>query len=112
MRISSESRNMKPSLQFLQINRGGEARPSTRTGASLPKTDYQFQASSVDFSRGGGRNGKGKPSFRGISANYFNSEARSHFAVEAVLFAIIVLTAAVPVIDGVRGLAQFVYGIL
>ena len=102
---------MKPSLQFIQINRRGEGRPSTRTGASLPKTDYQFQASSVDFS-GGGRNGKGKPSIRGISANYFNSEARSHFAVEAILFAILVLLAAVPVIDGVRGLAQFVYGVL
>ena len=101
---------MKPSLQFIQINRRGEARSSTRTGASLPKTDYYFQASSVDFS--GGRYGKGQPSFRGISANYFNSEARSNFAVEAVLFAIIVLTAAVPVIEGVRGLAQFVYGIV
>ena len=103
---------MKPSLQFIQISRRGEVRPSTRTGSSLPKTDYQFQASSIDFSRGGGRNGKGMPSFRGISANYFDSEARSHFAVEAVMFGIIVLTAAVPVIEGVRGLAQFVYGIL
>jgi hypothetical protein len=103
---------MKPSLQFIQISRRGEGRTSTRRGSSLPKIDYQFQASSIDFSRGGGRNGKSKPSFRGISANYFNSEARSHFVVEAVLFSIIVLTAAVPVIDGVRGLAQFVYGIL
>ena len=101
---------MKPSLQFTQINRRGEARPSTRAGASLPKTDYQFQASSFDFS--GGRDGKGKPSFRRISENYFDSEARSHFAVEAVLFAVLVLLAAVPVIEGVRGLAQFVYGIL
>jgi hypothetical protein len=101
---------MKPSVQFIQINRRGEARPSTRTGASLPKTDYQFQASSFDFSGGG--DGKGKPSFRGISANYFGSEARSNFAVEAVLFAIMVLVAVVPVIQGVRGLAQFVYAIL
>ena len=101
---------MKPSLQFIQINRRGEVRPSTRTGASLPKTDYQFQASSFDFS--GVRGGKGKPSFRGISSNYFDSEARSNFAVEAVLFAILVLLAAVPVIQGVRGMAQFVYAIL
>ena len=103
---------MKPSVQFIQINRRGEARPSTRTGASLPKTDYHFQASSFDFSGGGGGDGKGKPSFRGISANYFGSEARSNFAVEAILFAIMVLVAVVPVIQGVRGLSQFVYAIL
>ena len=99
---------MKPSSQIPLISRSGEARPSK--GSSLPKTDFFFQASSIDFS--GGRNGKGKPSFRGISANYFNYEAPSNFAVEAGMFAVILLMAAVPVIEGVRGLAQFVYGIL
>jgi hypothetical protein len=103
---------MKPSLQFTPINRRGEARPSTRTGASLPKTDYHYQASSFDFSGGRDGKGKGQSSFRGISSNYFDSEARSNFAVEAVLFAVLVLLAAVPVIEGVRGMAQFVYGIL
>ena len=103
---------MKPSLQFIQINRRGEGRPSTRIGASLPKTDYQFQASSFDFSGGRDDKRKAQPSFRGISSNYFDSEARSNFAVEAVLFAVLVLLAAVPVIEGVRGMAQFVYGIL
>ena len=101
---------MKPSLQFIHTNRRAEIPPSTQKGPSLPRTDYYFQAPSADFS--GSRHGKGKPSFRGISANYFNSEARSHFAVEALLFGVIVLTAAVPIIEGVRGLAQFVYGVL
>ena len=101
---------MKPSSQIPPISRRAEARPSSTKGSSLPKTDFFFQASSIDFS--GGRNGKGKPSFRGISANYFNEEARSHFAVEAGMFGLMVLTAAVPVIEGVRGIARFVYGVL
>ena len=101
---------MKPSSQIPHISRREEARPSSTKGPSLPQTDFFFQASSIDFS--GGRNGKGKPSFRGISADYFNTEAPSHFAVEAGMFAVIVLMAAMPVIEGVRGIARFVYGVL
>lgn len=40
------------------------------------------------------------------------TEARSHFAIEAALFGLIVTTAALPVFEGARGLVQFVWGIL
>lgn len=80
-------------------------------GTSLPQTDFHFQAGS--FGGGSGRpSGQRFPSFRGISDEYFRSEARSYFAIEAAIFGLIVLTAAVPVIEGVRGLVQFVWGIL
>ena len=87
---------MKPTLQSIQLIYRGEARASARKGASLPKTDYHYQAPFADFSRGS--NGKGGPSFRGISATYFKTEARGHFAVEATIFGVIALTAGVPVI--------------
>ena len=93
---------MKPSLQFTQLSRRAEGQPSARKISALPKTDYNFQPSFADFS--GRSNGKGRPSFRGISANYFNSEARSYFAVEASIFGLIVLIAGVPV---VRAIATF-----
>lgn len=53
--------------------------------------------------------GDGEPSFRGISAAYFDGEARSHFATETAFFALIVLTAAVPVVKAIAGLFQFMH---
>ncbi len=61
---------------------------------------------------GGGRGQPERSSFRRIGDDYFRSEARGHFAMEAAFFALIVLTAAVPVIESVAGLVRFVYGML
>ena len=56
--------------------------------------------------------GEGSPSFRRISASYFDSgEARNHFATEAGFFGLIVLTAAVPVVKAIGGLFQFVHAV-
>ena len=99
---------MKPTLQFHEINHRRDSRTSRRLGVVLPKTDYSYQASAPgNFSGGrGGENRKG--SFRAISKDYFARDARSTFACEATLFAVLVLIVAVPVIDGARGLLQFV----
>ncbi|MFN2509393.1 MAG: hypothetical protein ABR589_11550 [Chthoniobacterales bacterium] len=101
---------MKPAIQNPNTNSRRDIFAPARKGSAWPKTDYHFQGPVADFS--GRCEGKGGPSFRGISKDYFNREARSHFATEAAFFALIVMTAAVPVIEGVRGLAQFVYGVL
>ena len=89
---------MKPTFHF----------PETRgqRGPRFPKTDYCFRPSMRDF--GGRSRGDGKPSFRCISATYFANEARSHFATEAGFFALIVLTAALPVAKAISGLFEFV----
>ena len=96
-----------------QINHSGSRRDSFvsgRKGSTSLKVDYNFQDRGSDFA--GGCHGKGAPSFRAISNDYFKNEARGHFASEALVFGVIVITAAVPVIEGIRGLAQFVYGVL
>ena len=93
---------MKPTFHF----------PETRTerGPRFPKTDYSFRPSMPDF--GGRSRGDGSPSFRRISATYFDSgEARNHFATEAGFFAVIVVTAAVPVVNAIGGLFQFVQSV-
>ena len=89
---------MKPTFQFPETRR--------RRAAGFPKTDYCFRAPINDF--GGRCRGEGQPSFRRISGNYFNREARSHFVTEAAFFALIVLTAAVPVVKAIGGLFEFV----
>jgi hypothetical protein len=73
---------------------------------ALPKTDYQFRTNSFDFS--GRCKGEGHPSFRGISDEYFKKEARTHFASEALVFGLIVLTVSVPLFQVARELVAWV----
>ena len=101
---------MKPTLQLQEIPSRRESRSSRHHGAVLPKTDYNFQARMPgDFS--GGHGGERKASFRAISSDYFARDARSTFACEATLFGVLVLIVAVPVVDGARGLMQFIHAI-
>ena len=102
---------MKPTPQFFDRNNRGDAVEVVCTSA-MPKTDYNFQPGWLGDSASSRGGDKGRPSFRGISDEYFRTEARNYFRVEAALFAFILVTAAVPVIEAISGLAQFVYGIL
>lgn len=100
---------MKPTPQTETTNHRESV--TTRSGARFPMTDCHYLAGSFGGNRGGGR-GKGHPSIRVISAEYFEHEARGHFASEAAIFALIAVTCAVPVVEGVRGLVHFVFGVL
>ena len=84
---------------------------TARSGARFPMTDCHYLAGRFGGNSGGGK-GKRHPSIRGISEEYFENEARNHFATEAAIFALIAVTSAVPVIEGVRGLVHFVCGVL
>lgn len=66
-----------------------------------PPTDYTGRCS-----------GPSSPSFRRISKEYFQKESRRDFAREATLFSVIVFTAAIPVIEGVRGLFEIAQRLL
>ena len=78
---------MKPTIQL-----------NTRRGPRLPKTDYSFQAPSA-ASTGGRCFGSHRPSFRAISQDYFANEAPRHFAHEAGLFFMMVMTVALPLLN-------------
>ncbi|MDQ6861745.1 MAG: hypothetical protein M3032_11400 [Verrucomicrobiota bacterium] len=102
---------MKPLPQITNTSRRepvGVVRPSAR----FPKTDCAYQARSFGRDYSGGGNERRRPSIRAISEEYFEGEARGHFVTEAAFFALIFVTSAVPVIEGMRGLVQFVYGVL
>ena len=86
---------MKPTIQF-----------NNSRGPRLPKTDYAYQASAANM--GGRCFGSPRPSFRSISKDYFNYEARQSFATEAALFSVIVMTAAVSLISSVAGMVHLV----
>ncbi len=103
---------MKPTLRTESNNRR-HSHIVRLPGHGLPKTDYQFQPdSTAEFS--GHCHGSPRPSFRCISDDYFKSEAPSHFVNEAAIFVLMAVTAAVPVVQGIRGASHILraFGIL
>jgi hypothetical protein len=87
---------MKPTIQLNQ-----------RRALGMPKTDCNFQVGSMP-SRGGRGYGSRHASIRAVSDEYFKNEARSMFATEAAFFSVIVITAAVPLINTAMALVHLV----
>jgi hypothetical protein len=90
---------MKPTIQL-----------NERHGLRRPKTDCNYQVASMP-SRGGRSYGSRHASIRAVSHDYFKNEARSMFATEAAFFSVIVITAAVPLINTAMALVQLVRSI-
>ncbi len=90
---------MKPTIQF-----------SKRHSLCMPKTDCSYQVASMP-SRGGRSYGSRHASIRAVSHDYFKNEARSMFVTEAAFFSVIVITAAVPLINTAMALVHFVRSI-
>jgi hypothetical protein len=87
---------MKPTIQLNQ-----------RHGLRMPKTDCNYQVASMP-SRGGRSFGSRHASIRAVSHDYFKNEARSMFVTEAAFFSVIVITAAVPLINTAMALVHLV----
>jgi hypothetical protein len=76
----------------------------------FPVTDYAYQAVVLDGFRG--RSVRTcEPSFRSISENYFNSEARQNFVSEAAFFVAIIATATWPIVQNLHAMIDFVRAI-
>lgn len=76
-------------------------------GVSMPKIDQNFQVAAMP-SRGGRRYGSRHASIRAVSHEYFKNEARSMFATEAAFFSVIVMSAAVPLINTAMAMVHLV----
>jgi hypothetical protein len=78
---------------------------TARNSRSFPLTDYNYQPMTLGECRG--RCAKTEaPSFRNISRQYFQKEARLDFVGEALFFAAIVLIAAAPLLSMASALAE------
>jgi hypothetical protein len=98
---------MKPNTQFNEKSYLDLSDRGSRRGSALLQTDCNYQGTSL-ANMGGRCFGSRRPSFRSISQNYFKYEARQSYAGEAALFAVIVMTAAVPIINSVSALLHLV----
>jgi hypothetical protein len=75
-----------------------------------PTTEYNYH--SVAFGGSSGRYTRNPPrSFWKIAGDYLKDEARHDFQGEGTLFAIITITAAIPLINNVHALIEFVRAI-
>ena len=98
---------MKPTIQFNEKSHRDSSERGSLGHSAFPKTDCNYHAPSI-ASMGGRCFDSGRPSFRSISQDYFRDEARRSYAGEAALFCVIVLTAALPLLDNARALLQLV----
>ena len=67
--------------------------------------DCNYRPMTLDGYRGR-RVRTGAPRFRNISAQYFQNEARHEFLVEAVCFAVVIITAAVSLVSAAYAVAD------
>ena len=91
---------MKPTMQIENESRLGE-------GRRLPAIDFNYQAISTGYSGGRCARLRG-PSFRNISRSYFDTEENNDFLLEAGVFAAIMLTAALPLINGASAVLNLI----
>jgi hypothetical protein len=78
---------------------------TTRSEKRFPLIECNYH--SVALSGYRGRCAKpAAPSFRNISRLYFQKEARQDFFGEAILFAILVVAATVPIVSGAYAIIQ------
>ena len=72
---------------------------TTRNQKRFPLIDCNYHSATLSGYHG--RCAKAKaPSFRNISRQYFQKEARREFVGEALLFAMLIVTAAAPLVSG------------
>ncbi len=93
---------MKPTDEQNDLSKGTDA---TRENA-FPSIDCNYQTVALPSYRGGCLRPRFS-SFRNISGEYFRNEARNEFRIEAVAFVAIIITAAIPILNNMYALADF-----
>jgi hypothetical protein len=96
---------MKPTMKTTAQTTGNER---SRTNCRpFPLTDYNYHSIAL-----GGRGGQCArvlpPSLRDISREYFDTEANRYFLAEAFIFGSIMLTAAMPLVNGAQAVLHLV----
>lgn len=95
---------MKPTIEQSSPSRRWDG--AQNHGRTFPFVDSNYHAVALPNYRGGCL--RAKPlSFRTISGEYFRHEARNEFCVEALAFFALVVTAAIPILNNMHALADF-----
>ncbi len=96
---------MKP---IFQINhRHGSSAHTARMRRRSPKTDFHYQAPTLDDIRGRPVEDC-KPPFYALSRDYFAREAHLHFATEATAFFLLMMTTVLPLFNGANAVVELI----
>jgi hypothetical protein len=98
---------MKPTVE--QNSLGRRADGAQKNGAIFPFIDSNYHAIVLPNYCGGCLRAD-RSSFRNISGEYFRKESRNEFCVEALAFFAMVVTAAIPILNNMHALADFLRG--
>ena len=99
---------MKPTIGRNNLSK--QADGAQELPAPFPTVDCNYQAVVLPGHRGACLRPRFS-SFRNISGDYFQNEARNEFHLEAVAFVAIVVTSAIPILNNMHALADFLRAI-
>jgi hypothetical protein len=99
---------MKPTAEQNNLSKRADVAQENR--APFPNVGCNYQTVVLAGHRGACLRPRFS-SFRNISGEYFRNEARNEFQIEAVAFVAIVITAAIPILNNLRALADFLRAI-
>jgi len=97
---------MKPIFQ-INYRYGSSADTARMSRRSSPKTDFHYQAATLNDIRGRPVE-DGKPPFHALSRDYFTREAHLHFATEAAAFSLLMMTTVLPLINGANAVVELI----
>jgi hypothetical protein len=95
---------MKPTVEQNNLSKRADA--AERNAGAFPLIDCNYQTVTLPSYRGSCLQPRFL-SFRNISGEYFRTEARYEFRVEAAAFVAIIITAAIPILNNMHALADF-----
>lgn len=102
---------MKNTPHILQLNRRYESDPRAARGErSFPQINQNYQSAKmpggcgtpVEFHH---------PAFFEISNQYFADEAARSFLVDTGVFAVLILTSMLPIVNGVQAVATLIHSV-
>src|SRR5437016_4185762 len=99
---------MKPTVEQNNLSKRTDVAQKNR--APFPDVDCNYQTVVVPSHRGACLRPRFS-SFRNISGEYFRHEARNEFHIEAAMFVALVITAAIPILNNLHALADFLRAI-
>ena len=100
---------MKYTAHIQSADRRNEFNPrATRLGRTFPQTEQNYQSSQLLGACGTPAKFH-RPAFFEISNRYFADEAQRSFAVDAGVFATLIVTAMLTIVNGIQAVAVLIH---
>jgi hypothetical protein len=100
---------MKTTIQILDLKQRHESdRRTSRPGRNFPQAEQHYQSCQLTGNCGEPVKFQ-EPSFFKISNDYFADEAPRSFAVDAGVFAALIVTALLPIVNSVQAVATLIH---